>query len=232
MDGFKEYFRFILPGLTSLITLLFAYTISDIDCVIFVFCKITNVSGVGAIFGLFLASGAFGFILATIYWWLLWLTENVGLALDNRTFFITLNDYIEIFDSKKNKLNKKCNKSFTKRDAWNIINMIWNGWLKQDGKIEGITISIDRFVNLTHSIGATIIGIILSCIFWLAFPSALRNNFFLTCGYWIVILVAFCTTFVHVRRSFQFTSFSIIWEKLHEEYNSKNKMKIYYIKKL
>ena len=172
MKDAKNFLRFILPGITSIILLLIALKISDSDS----FNRISNFTdsnskSIGVVIGLFLTSGGLGYIYSQIYWglnWHRWICNLKIVAIDFRPILNKLvkNNKLSIVNELDVPFTLKEIEKFTKRDAWTIMTIHYPSTVNfRDGK-SAAEIVLDSVINITHSLGATIIGMIIAFIVW------------------------------------------------------------------
>lgn len=70
---------------------------------------------------------------------------------------------VDILDSSGN----PCKNDLSKREAWIIITQYWHSNIKENPKIEGLNSTTDRLTDVTHGLGATIIGSASALFLWL-----------------------------------------------------------------
>ncbi len=185
MNDVKRFMRFVLPGLASVIMLLIALIISD-SSKLFCFFQSMNLNDIGIILGLFLASGALGYIFACVYWGIYEFGLNSCIAIDNRYIFSTLKDKLEIIETSGNKV--KANK-LSKRDAWTIAALFWQNNINKSEEIKGSTPYVDRITDLTHGLGATVVGSVISLTTWILLKIAVFKAFKLNIRDIIILIV-------------------------------------------
>ena len=71
-DEGRRFLRYVIPGLVyGVETLLFLFIVLP-ETTVSVLAKISDKDGLGAIVGVFLASGGLGYIFAAVHHWVLW----------------------------------------------------------------------------------------------------------------------------------------------------------------
>ena len=238
MDEARRFLRYILPGLVFPVMLLITLLISDTDRIISFLEKTSDKGTIGAIGGIFLASGALGYIFSVIYWVLYWLPPlnplNVDdMAIDHRSLLRGLEERgrIEVVNIFGNRVDLD---NISKKEAFVIFSQHW--WasrIKNEADKEKF-ISIDRLADIMHAIGASFIGICLSVIAWAFihigyFKSGIGIGFISACIVWIIVIFFFRKNYWDVHKSCQSLLDSLFANMIEDQYKgNKGKIKIYY----
>ena len=222
MNDVRRFMRYILPGLACAIELLIALIFSiDINI-----NELKNFDyiGIGAVFGVFLASGAMGYILSIIYFGIVWFTPNCIFATDHRSVFAILKDKIQLINEHEHDINSD---NLTKRDAWTISSLYWCH-NKEKKQIKGIDPYIDLLLDIYHGLGAFLIGTYLSLISW-----SLINLFNIDKSYgviyyiiihalWLILLYLIWVNYKNARNGADELVKSTLLSSLLEDYNKGN----------
>lgn len=210
MDEVRRFIRYTLPGLACALELLILLGISKY-CFNTPDIPLNNINLVGAVFGTFFISGALGYILSIIYFALYWKWPLKNLiAVDHRNLFkeSANNNYIKLIRLN----NDKKNKTLDKREAWIIIARFWNTIIKADRKFKEINSYNDRLVDITHSIGSTIIGFIFTFILWVVIVFKNIPTLFVVLVFviWVYLIYLFCRAYWQSHKALQSISNSTI----------------------
>src|SRR5271157_623884 len=156
MNEIRRFMRYTLPGLVFSFQLLLALSFSNWDKVEKLE-PLNNKSAIGIALGVFLATGALGYILSIIYFGLYWFfglrwLEIIPITIDHRPAFRDLYRF-KIIDGKGEdlSLDKDLNpgtpmqrKRLSKRDAWIILTQYWYSRKKRADDIHDINDFTDR----------------------------------------------------------------------------------------
>jgi hypothetical protein len=127
-----------------------------------------NWATIGVIITAFVASGAIGFILTSIYYSFYWscLWNLVGMpGVDHSSFLKYLKDngYIKIINRENcTPVDGKISKS----DAWCIITAFWHERLRDSTRFKNANKRTDSMTDIMHGLGATTIGSIIAGLLW------------------------------------------------------------------
>jgi len=160
------FLRYTLPGLSSVLVFLFLLWITDRSCVTNLLAVAGKNNGLGTAAGLFLGSGALGYILANLYHALVWSRWMDKVATYDFTEW--LNGHIEAKRLIIRDMNAGCNNMSTvtkRREVWEIVNLLYYRFYdhpKQD-RYDNFIMAL---VSMVHSLGATILGILLAAGCW------------------------------------------------------------------
>lgn len=212
MNDARRFMRFVLPGLASVIMLLIALFISDGSKMSFFFdSKSSNY--VGVIFGLFLASGALGYIFSNIYWAIFWIGPKKFFVNDNSFFLEKYKDKLKIVD-KPNEL--------TKHEVWIIVTQFWYAQIKKSDEIKGINPFIDRIIDIGHGLGSTLVGSFISLITWISLhffvianPSKCSCGNFMIIFVWLILIISISFDYNRIRKAHQSLVNSTIIKLIH-----------------
>lgn len=232
MDEARRFLRYILPGLVFSVVLLIALLISDNDAIICFLKKISD-KGIIGIGGVFLASGALGYIFSVIYWALFWSRPfSNWIAVDHTVLLNRLVERgrVEVVDISGNQV------PLDKRTAWVIFSQHWWTSRIKNKSDKDIFIPIDRLADITHAIGTAIISILFSFIVWAIIHYGYLRSRFSICDVGVLaflvqifLIIAFYKNYWDTHRSLQSvlnSAFANMVETQFEE--NKGKIRIYY----
>lgn len=229
MDELKRVVRYTLPGVACITKLFIALLITDYWQVEEFLKNTAAVNSLGIILGIVLASGGLGYILSNIYWGLYWLPGlNQLIAINHTKLFYHLKDIIEIEgDSQlQNDLN---NNRLSRKDAWTLGTIFLE---ERNFKLSDI---LKRVVDITHSLGAFIIGNFLALFAWIElhiWPSCkpfYADKYFIVIPIWLALIgLHSFNRFVAIRQQTELAN-AEIYRMITEEYSHKlRKVKIYF----
>lgn len=232
MNDVRRFIRYAIPGLVFAIQLLIALSFSDYELV----SKIYETKGIKEIISLvlvvFLGSGALGYLFGIIYYFLYWLGPiRKVLAIDHKSLFQQLADYIEIKNSDGRIKNLE---TLTKKEAWSILTRYWFTNYEESSCIKGIDQTIDRLSSIVHGNGTTVIATMFSILFWGVIHNAQPPPFF-SCGIlsilgvWLLFLTIAFFSYINSLRFFQSIINSTILQLLMDQHEFlKEKVTIWY----
>jgi hypothetical protein len=244
MDEAKRFLRYILPGLIFPVMVVISLLISDFNRTIEILGKTSDKGIIGTIGGVFLASGALGYIFSVIYWVLYWREFEPryiykirinDMAIDHRPLLRGLNErgrieVVNIFGERVNLDN------ISKKGAFVIFSQHWwTSRIKNEADKEKFD-SIDRLSDIMHAIGASFIGICLSVIAWafiyFGYPnSGLGIGFFSAIIVLISVIVSFRRNYWDINNSLQSLLNSLFANMLEKQFNGmhpRRRIRIYY----
>lgn len=169
MVDVRRFMRYVIPGLIYDVLLAAAFFVSDPARMI---CFITSgdiSKNIGFVLTALLASGALGYVFSNIYFGLYWLTDNSIVAINHKELFTSLSDKINIINAKGNPIDRN---SLTKRDAWTIWSNYWFSNIENSKKYKVSSARVDNLVDITHSLGASLISTFLSLITWICLSAS------------------------------------------------------------
>ena len=245
MDEVRRFLRFTLPGIACAIQLIIALSISDADKV-HAFLEVTGFKdSVALVLTAFLASGGLGYIFAIVYFALYWLKPLASFtAIDHCIPLKRLEQYIEIRELSETEIPSETGdsskrliaiSSLSKRQAWLIATRYWLCNSEQIDRIKSINPTIDRLVDVTHAMGATIVGSVLTiiawiCIHFIAFEKPFRFwSLSLGSVIWLALLALMLESYSKTREARQSMFNSTLTETILEAYGPEGpKVKIWY----
>lgn len=177
----RRFMRYVIPGLIYAVLLAAAFFASDPARMI---CFITSgdiSNNIGFVLTALLASGALGYVFSNIYFGLYWLTDNSIVAINHKALFSALGSRINIINAQGTQIDKN---TLTKRDAWTIWSNYWFSNIENSKKYKVSSARVDNLVDITHSLGASLISSFLSFITWLWLSPSLQSD-----KYKIIIIV-------------------------------------------
>jgi hypothetical protein len=240
MEEIQRFLRFTIPGLITAMQLGLVFQFSGvIDICPYIYTK-TTLDSIGVGLNVFIASGALGFVIANIYFSLYWNVFGFW-AIDHRPAlkkikgnFHNSNGVIKLDQSYK---HRKEIDLLSTRDAWNIATQFLNSTIKESKKIEGMNKHIMRFSDITHALGATCTGSILSYIICIIILIKNGSNYTLSNTFFVVIMVVWLgliflvfLEYRAIKNSVQAIVNSTIVQVIELEEIFKNGANIYYVK--
>jgi len=224
MNDVRRFMRYILPGLAYAIELLIALIFSkDIDI-----NQLKDFDYIGVVFGVFLASGAMGYIFSIIYFGTLW---KYKYAPDYRPVFISLKNKTQIINQDEKIISVE---NLTKDDAKSLISLYWYHNIVESERIKGINPYVDRLLDITHGLGAFLIGTFFSIIPWIIIHTFWINKYkdliILVC--WAVLLYIIHLNYKTIQKKSETLSSSTILSELLNEYKKNQELVRIYLMKL
>lgn len=155
---FDKFLRYTIPGLVSMLVFYFLTSFKSWEN-----ARIITESEIslGYIAGLVFVTGGMGAIFNILYGALCHL---IYYPLNHTKLLSSLKDKLKIVDAHGNVVNK-----ISKREAWSIFNTYWYSKTNLRSKFEAINPRVDRLSDVTHGIGTTLVGLIVTiivCIIW------------------------------------------------------------------
>jgi len=180
MDEIRRYMRYVLPGLTSLGFVSFMFFLSDPEKMKCIFKTLaSNSDFLGLILGIFLSSGAIGFLFSIAYNFFYWTLFPVN----HKILFEQLSTKIEIVNP--NTLTKVPIDKLNKRRTWEIFTQYsYNHISNSNTEFQKF---IDRLIDILHSLGSLFIGVLLGLTVWIGIHYCLFNQDF-KCNDLLIIL--------------------------------------------
>lgn len=173
MDEVRRFLRFTLPGLAAMIQFVIALSITD-ACIVFKILSVKDqTQSLGLALAIFIGSGGLGYLFATIYFFLYWSWPFDCVAIDHLSFLKNLRrEVVDILDSSGNPYKN----DLSEREAWIIITQYWHSKIEGCPKLKGLNSTTDRLTDVTHGLGATIIGSVSALISWLLIHVAIVQH--------------------------------------------------------
>jgi hypothetical protein len=155
---FDKFLRYTIPGLVSLLVFYFLTSFTSWEN-----ARIITESEIslGYIAGLVFVTGGMGAIFNILYWAL---CHFIYYPLNHTKLLSSLKGKLKILDPYGNVVNK-----ISKREAWSIFNTYWYSKTNLRIKFEAINPRVDRLSDVTHGIGTTLVGLIVTliiCVIW------------------------------------------------------------------
>ena len=232
MDEVKRFMRYVIPGINMIIILLlFLIITKDISAEDIKIGLFQNV------LIMFFASGILGYILSNIYFPVIWTKPFSFMLCNHLTWIKSSRNKINIVDAEMLPINID---KLKKQDAWIITNILWNRFNDKQKVISYEKMS-QRLVDIMHSIGTSIVGLILGYILWTFLHYSIFNHLTFFCLKdiiyhitWFIILFAYFFNFFSVKSKLTSTSNSILIEIIDDLYmdyrNNKKPIKFFYMK--
>lgn len=235
MDEARRFLRYILPGLVFPVMLLITLLISDTDKIISFLGKNSDKEIIGVIGGVFLASGALGYIFSVIYWALYWSWPlERYIAIDHKPLLKGLTEMgkVEVVNIPGNRVDLD---KISKREASVIFSQHWwTSRIKNEVDRDKF-ISIDRLADIMHAIGASIISILSSLAAWAIIHFLSLKSEFSICKVLgpiivlILLIIAFGKNYWDIRISIRLLLHSSFANMVEDQYKgNRRKIKIYY----
>lgn len=170
MDEAKRFMRYVLPGLVSILLIIIFHWATN-PCTIKNLFRDYGADGNATAFGaavlLFLSSGALGYIFSTVYF----LFSPCFMGLSHKPAIKTLLNLkypLFFYDSRCGNEHRLNTNYITKQQALLIVNSWWWYLKGIDNGVKEIDKYLDRLSDAFHSLGATLIGSIISMsLVWL-----------------------------------------------------------------
>jgi len=240
MNDVRRFMRYTIPGLVFAILLAAAFLVSNTCYMIDLIKSKEITNNIGLVLAALLASGALGYVFSNIYFRLYWLSDNSRVAIDHKQILISLRKKINIIDALGNSIDTN---SLTKRDAWIILSYYWYSNIQNSEKYRDSSTRVDNLGDITHSLGASLIGTILSLPIWISIQLTYLNEsakslinvssgVILIC--WILFVIVLCVNHKKTQNAVQAIANSIIVTQIMEtnqaDRNSFGAIDIYYEK--
>jgi hypothetical protein len=226
MDEVKRFLRYTLPGMACIIELFVALSIQKTDrSIIINLFKL--VQDIGLALSVFLGSGALGFLLSGIYFSLCWCPKlEKWFAYDYRPIFNELKSNLFLVDIQ----GEPYQPELTRREAWVLISQYWHSRIEYCKNIRGVSQIYDRLADVTHGLGATIIGSFLALITWLFLHHyhECLLIFILIFSCWIALIVLLYLNFKRSLNNLQTMAMTTLISSIKKEFDNKGKILIYY----
>lgn len=234
----KRFMRYTIPGLSSVFVFLISCFFSpDIKKIL---CKIdVSENIIGVVFAGFLASGALGYILSNIFFSISWFPGLQKIfSLDHKPFLQGIENKIKLFKLEIGEEKEVEIEKIKQRDAWTIITREW--FIRKDNpKVKSFENKNESLTDILHSIGTTLVGLIMSLVIWffLFFVHIEKWNkecilsFILIILVFILLIIVFFFNFWRTKEASQALINSVMYEVFTDEYikNRKRKIKIAFI---
>lgn len=227
MVDVRRYMRYVIPGLIYAVLLTLAFFISDTEKAM-AYIRSGEISkNIGFILSAFLASGALGYIFSNIYFGLHWLTDDSIIAINHKGLFASLGNRINLIDAEGRPIDRNL---LTKRDAWTIWSFYWYSNVENSEKYKISSARIDNLVDITHGLGASLIGTLLSFFTWIiALPATSQNTKYINWG-WIIIIVVLSINYYKALKAVERMVNSILVAAITETTQGNRRIDIYYAK--
>jgi hypothetical protein len=155
MDEAKRFFRFILPGLSSLVEFVFFVWLlipSKVVC-----CK-DELKEIGTVVGLLVGSGALGFILSNLYHAVSWGVFRGALTINHKRLIerACKGEILKLHQQDGGAAISP--ETVSRRDSWRIATAIWHARIKISPRIEGANTRTDSLTSIVHGLGTLLIG--------------------------------------------------------------------------
>ncbi len=155
----QRILRYTIPGFNTVFILLVVFLATDFTCTEQI---LWDVKGIGPALLVVLGSGALGFLLANIYYSLVWSQLfRRWLAYDHRPVLV------ELLKAELIEIDGPHNITDDQRKAWELMNCLYNSH-----KVALLNEKYDDFMaglsNYMAGLGATIVGVFVVCVTWSA----------------------------------------------------------------
>ena len=169
MNDVRRFLRFTLPGIACILQLFLALLIAG-DLKLGGFEVFSEKAGmaIGTVLGAFLLSGGLGYLLAQLYWGLYWFGPICKkVAIDHRPLLKELSAKFENNFKIVNIQKEDIIDRLSKRDAWIIVTYHFDAKLEAKKGMFEVQNMSNRLMDVTHSLGATLMGSVLAIIAWI-----------------------------------------------------------------
>lgn len=214
--NFDKFLRYTIPGLVSLLTFFFLFILTDwtnIDEI-----KKSEIT-LGEIAGAIVVTGGLGAIFNNIYWAI---CHFIYFPLDHTHLIGSLKGKLRIIDSRGEIVTK-----FSKRQAWSIFNTYWYSKTNIRARFEAINSRVDRLSDVTHGLGTTFIGLVLTFVFWFVCLKP-DSSWILPFSIGITLILLTFSNYLYSLRMYQAllnTTFASVLKEELEQISSKDKKK-------
>lgn len=232
MNDARRFMRLTLPGLSTVLMAVIAFSASGHFSQMQIITEPGLSEALGIVAGIFLASGALGYLLANLYFSLRWIYPLSRWAVvDHLTVLKELEKFLEVLKPSTGSWRIQ---DLTKRNAWSIVTQYWVSHSTGDSDIKGTNPTVDRFADITHGLGASCLGSTILFFVWLfacLFKDIKPKCFvvLITALIWILVIAVLCHGFRSALIAFQTIVNSTFIGNIRNKYDEKNeKVKIYY----
>lgn len=164
MDEVKRFMRYTIPGMSSVLLLLFMLAMTDFPYLLEILKNIGGENSIGTVFALFLGSGALGFIFANMFIFLCWTPPfSRWIALNHKSILGEIKDKVNIRRVGGGKVRVE---DLSRREAWQIVVRLWWTNTGENGYFNRINVFTERVSDIAHSLGALIIGSVCALMAW------------------------------------------------------------------
>jgi hypothetical protein len=175
MDEAKRFFRFILPGLSSLVEFnFFAWLLLPTQWGDSIARNRDQMKDLGTVVGLLIGSGGVGFILSNIYHAISWGVCRGCCTLNHRRLIrrASAGRLLRLFSQDGGAEVSVC--SISRVDAWRIATAIWHARVKTSTRLEGANARADTLTSIVHGLGTLLVGTVAASgiSVWLGYDSA------------------------------------------------------------
>ena len=219
-----RFMRFGLPGLACMIELVLAMAFFHPEILKTLGEKLPEQSPVPTAVGIlvvtFIASGAFGYLLANIYFAIYWLaSERIGI--DHTPVFENLrrSKRFRVLDLGGNDITDR---DFSRRQAWMMVTQYQDSQQLLSKQMEGLRPHLDLLVDVFRGVGTTIVGTVfcaglyflLACRHGSAFSPGRE---FMAVVYWFLLSITLCKSYLYAREALEKMSNSIVVQLVREQ---------------
>ena len=223
MNEIRRFLRYTLPGLAVALIALGALWQIDLFP--------PGLSGknnlLAKFVGLFIASGALGYLLANIYFIIRWFPPlQKLLVINHKRILKALETKIEILGPSGQSWKEINN--LRRFDAWSILTHYCVSQSKKDESMAAIVNHTESMVDVTHGLGALstgvtiILGGILFQVFILSEKSVKSQDWF-TLGVMLALFIIFWWTFIRSLKALESISNTAFFTSIMEKYHEMNK---------
>ena len=231
MNDVRRFMRLTLPGLSTVLMAVIAFSASGHFSQMQIITEPGLSEALGIVAGIFLASGALGYLLANLYFSLRWInTLSRWAVVDHLSVLKELEKFLEVLKPSTGSWRIQ---DLTKRNAWSIVTQYWVSH-STDSDIKGTNPTVDRLADITHGLGASCLGSTILFFFWLL-ACLVRDDkpkfivVFITSFIWILAIAVFCHGFHSALIALQTLVNSTFVGNIRDKYDQNNeKVKIYY----
>lgn len=236
MDEIRRFIRYTLPGIVCSIEFFIAIAISDAPLMKNIIDNLGSKSNIALVLGGLLATGGLGYIFSSVYFTILLTNPFYKLfSGDHKTVLTNSAELIEILDSTNKPVSPD---SLTRRESWEVLTQFWHSEKEKSDELKGINPYIDRVVDITHGLGATSVGSIITFITWIFLHYQLMERTTIVSSVdigviilWLLLIMIFVRNYKSTQKSIQALINSTIRKVLQSKFEAdKSKIVIYYVK--
>ena len=196
MDETRRFLRYITPGLTFLIEIIFLLFIAQPLIMIGKTKALGNIADLSIPFTVLIASGGIGYIFSLIHHFLFWQLyawrEWTSLIYDHRDMLKALEEkgHLKFIDQRE--IEKKA-QDITLENAWRVVCSVWHERKEDSMRIKGADDRTTSLSDIMHGAGTSFVGSVFAVIAWLSIQLML----FEARPLWWVIPISLFIVFVH-----------------------------------
>jgi hypothetical protein len=217
MEEIRRFLRYTLPGLATVLVGFGTMWLSGADLDVW----IRSEEILGKFVGIFVASGAIGYLMANLYFALRWVGRlQQYLVIDHHKIIKNLNSKIEVWGpTRKWNLEK-----LSLFDSWSILTHYSVSRSKIDKELEAIIPACERMVDITHGLGSLCTGLgVLVMPFLLSTRPLCLARTWVACSVLLALDLVLWIAFLRSLKALQAVSNTAFVTSIMREYKSINR---------